>query len=761
MKLFSLFIVVILKSLIWIGDLVLKGFEILVSFRMPQFRLLSSLPRSAKSTRRHVFRLSAPKFGKPLRTLRAELSLIPYRVSLFLARFKPKKRIKVKKPTRPKTIFSTRSLRLIKARYFLLGTTFSLIFVFVPFLIAIFLQSLPNPRELTSRDVAQTTKIYDRSGNLLYQIYASQNRTLVPLNSIPKDLINATIAIEDKDFYHNPGFNILAIIRAAIANLRGEPLQGGSTITQQLIKSTLLTPERTIERKVKEIILAFWAERIYGKDEILEMYLNQVPYGGISWGVGAAAETYFGKKVSELTLAESAFLSGMPKAPTIYTPYGEFPDRWKDRQKEVLNAMERLGFITREEKEKALGETLTFLPPQSPINAPHFVFYIKDLLAKKYGLPAVEKGGLNVVTSLDLKTQEQVASIVRSEVERSSGFNLSNGAALVTNPKNGDILAMVGSKNFEEAGFGNVNVTTSLRQPGSTIKVVTYAAALQNGFTAATTIADTPVTFPGNPPYTPVNYDGRFRGNLTLRLALGNSINIPAVKTLNRIGIDKMVELGKKMGITTWNNPQNYGLAITLGAAEVKMVDMAVAYGTLSNGGKRVDLDPLLKVSDSRGNILYQKREPRGIQVLDEGVAFIISNILADNSARALEFGPNSPLNLPGTSVKTGTTDRIRDNWTIGFTKNLLAAVWVGNNNGEPMSGIASGITGAAPIWRNIMISLTNGAKVDKAQVPQNVVEKFCFGRREYFIKGTENQIRCAIPSPTPTPQAGGTITTN
>jgi 1A family penicillin-binding protein len=756
MKLVILFIVVILKSLIWIGDQVIRGVELVGKLKAPSVKLPHLKIRKLKFKTPKL-----PKFGKPLRTITSELSLIPYRVSIFFSKFKPKKRIKVKR-VRPQTIFSTRSLKIMKARYFALGTVFSLIFVFFPFLVAIFLQSLPNPKELTSRDIAQTTKIYDRNGNLLYQIYASQNRTLVPLNSIPKDLVNATIAIEDKDFYHNPGFNILAITRAAIANLRGEPLQGGSTITQQLIKSTLLTPERTIERKVKEIILAFWAERLYSKDEILEMYLNQVPYGGTSWGVEAASETYFGKKVSDLTLSESAFLAGMPKAPTIYTPYGEFPDKWKDRQKEVLNAMERVGYIGKGEKEKAISEELVFLAPQSPIHAPHFVFYIKDLLSKKYGIAAVEKGGLNVTTSLDLKTQQTTQDIVRSEVERSLGFNLSNGAALVTNPKNGDILAMVGSKNFEEPGFGNVNVTTSLRQPGSTIKVVTYSAALQNGFTAATLIQDTPVTFAGNPPYTPVNYDGRFRGNITLRLALGNSINIPAVKTLNRVGVPKMVALAKKMGITTWNNPEKYGLAVTLGAAEVKMTDMAAVYGTLANGGRRVDLDPLLKVTDSKGSILYQKRETRGIQVMDEGIAFIISNILSDNSARALEFGPNSPLNLPGTSVKTGTTDKIRDNWTIGYTKDLLAAVWVGNNSGAPMSGIASGITGAAPIWRNVMVNLIQGSKIERASVPQNVIEKFCLGRREYFIRGTENQIRCAAPSPTPTPpQAGAPLPAN
>lgn len=737
-------IVVILKALIWIGDQVLN--------------LLAFIKRPLSVRPKIKFpQIKVRGFKKNLLRLRAETSLLKYRFTYALTSLrrssKPKKRIKVRR-LRPRTIFSLRSIRLLKLRYFVLGTLISFIFLFIPILSLVFLDNLPHPKEIALRDVAQTTKIFDRNGILLYQIYASQNRTLVPLSRIPENLIEATIAIEDRTFYQNPGFNVQAMIRAAWGNLRGEPLQGGSTITQQLIKSTLLTPERTLERKIKEVILAFWAERIYSKQEVLEMYFNQVPYGGTAWGVEAASQTYFGKKVEDLSLAESAFLAGLPKAPTIYSPFGEFPSLWKDRQTEVLQSMEREGYISGQEKDEALQEELAFNPSQTPINAPHFVFYIKDFLAQKYGLPIVEKGGLNVITTLDLKTQQTAQDTVRTEVERSSGFNLSNGAALVTNPKNGDILAMVGSKNFEEPGFGNVNVTTSLRQPGSTIKVVTYSQALQAGFTAATAIADTPVTYrsPGGPSYTPVNYDGRFRGNLTLRQALGNSINIPAVKTLNSIGVPSMVELAKRMGITTWNDPQNYGLALTLGAAEVKMTDMAVVYGTLANEGKRVELDPLLKVTDSRGNILYQKPEPRGFPVLDAGISFIINNILSDNTARALEFGLNSPLNLPNVSVKTGTTDKIRDNWTIGYTKDLLTAVWVGNNDGQPMSGIASGITGAAPIWRNIMVSLLQGTTIQAPTPPLNVVEKVCLGRREYFIRGTENRVRCVLPSPSPTP---------
>lgn len=703
MKLLTAVIVLILKALISIGDFVLGVFEF------------------AKLVK-HKFKI------------------------------KPKKRFKLKK-TKSVDIFPGPIPNLLKFKYFVLGVFFSLVFFFTPTLFLVFLGNLPDPKNLTQAEFAQTTKIYDRNGVLMYQIYANQNRTLVFLNDIPQNLKNATIAIEDKDFYRNPGFNLGSILRAAIANIKGEPLQGGSTITQQLIKSTLLTPERSLSRKVKEIILSFWADRIFSKDQILEMYFNTVPYGGTAWGVEAASQTYFGKSVSDLTLSESAFLAGMPKAPTAYYPYGEYPNLWRVRQKEVLQKMAEMGFIKKDEMKKAEDENLSFLSPQTPINAPHFVFYVKDLLVKKYGLPAVEKGGLSVKTTLDLKIQKMAQDEVEGEVQRSLRFNLTNGAALITNPKNGEILAMVGSKNYDQEGFGNVNITTSLRQPGSSIKVVTYSAALREGFTAATTIADSLTTFPGNPPFTPVNYDGRFHGILTVRSALANSVNIPAVKTLQKIGIPLMVDQAKKMGITTWDNPEKYGLAITLGAAEVKMTDMATVYGTLANLGKRVDLNPIIKVSDQKGDLVFEKKD-YPLRVIDEGVAFIISNILSDNNARAMEFGTDSPLKIPGfdVAVKTGTSDKIRDNWTIGFTPNFVVATWVGNNNGQPMNGIASGITGAAPIWNKIMVSLLKDKPKEKFQIPDNVVSKNCLGRKEYFIKGTENSVNCVLPSPSPSP---------
>lgn len=656
-------------------------------------------------------------------------------------------------PSRNKTVYKRKKRRAphiafkSRLKYVAFGASFSALFFFVPLLIFIFLQELPSPNALTLNQSAQTTKIYDRNGILLAQIYANQNRTIIPLSEVPRHLRQATIAIEDKNFYNHMGFDLPSIARAFKVNLEGEKIQGGSTITQQLIKTSFLTPEKSYMRKVKELVLAFWAERIYTKNQILEMYFNQIPYGGTAWGIEAASQTYFGKSTRDINLAQSAFLAGLTSAPTIYSPYGNNPKLWKTRQKEVLSRMVALNFITQKEADKALKEELIFKQPQVAIYAPHFVTYVKEQLAQKYGLPMLEKGGLVIRTSLDLKTQLMAERIVKEEVAANSYLNLSNGASVITNPGNGDILAMVGSHDWDDPDGGNFNVATSLRQPGSSIKVVTYAAALQKDLTAASIIEDTPVSYPGyGTAYTPVNYDGRFHGRVPLRYALANSLNIPAVKTLNRIGIPTMVNMGKNMGITTWKNPDDYGLSITLGAAEVTMLDMATVYGTLANQGNRIDLNPILKITDSRGNTLEEKTIPHGIQILEKGVAFILSDILADNQARSVEFGSNSPLHIPGhyVSVKTGTTDYKKDNWTNGYTNNYVVIVWVGNNNNTPMSPhLASGITGAAPIWNKIMTGLLAENPGTKPAAPEDVTQKLCRGKLEYLLKRNENVPEC------------------
>ena len=726
----------------------IPSFKLPTIINLPSFKLPEiELPRLPKPGTGGQAKISIPKFKAPSFQKPEITPAIPSLTFPHLSI--PNIHLRHKKRGRKRTlpIFIP---KMAKFKYLFLGAAVSFIFFFIPLASIMFVQNLPHPKTLLYQETAQTTKIYDRNKVLLYQIYANQNRTNVPLAQIPKYFKEATIAIEDKNFYKTPGFDILAIGRSAIADLSGKPLQGGSTITQQLIKTRLLTPERSFERKIKEVVLAVWAEQIYSKDQILEMYFNQVPYGGTAWGAEAGAQTYFGKNVTELDLAESAFLAGLPQAPSTYSPYNGPQNLWKIRQKEVLKQMVELKFITQSEAKKAEDEKLTFKPNQNNIKAPHFVMYVKELLIERYGLPVVERGGLNVVTSLDLLTQDMAQKIITSEVENAGHLNFTNAGALITNPNNGDILAMVGGKDYFDPNGGNYNVTTALRQPGSTIKVVTYSIALMNGYTASSTIQDTPVTFasPGAPSYSPVNYNGRFHGSVTLRQALGNSINIPAVKTLNQVGISNMVDLGKKMGITTWKDPQSYGLAITLGAAETKITDMALVYGSLANEGRKVELNPILRITNYQGEILEEKNEIKEKTALPEEVAFIISNILADNSARAMEFGLNSPLNIPNhtVSVKTGTTDNKRDNWTIGYTPNILTAVWVGNNDNSPMNPrLASGITGAAPIWNKIMNNLLSKSnpKDEIYNLPSNIVAKPCGGKNEYFIKGTESRSFC------------------
>lgn len=635
------------------------------------------------------------------------------------------------------------------------------------------LRDLPSPIALSDGSPAQSTQIFDRNGTLLYTIYADKNSSFISLAHIPQYVQQATIAIEDKDFYRHGAVDIRGIIRALVANITHKPLQGGSTLTQQLIKNSLLTQDRTIERKVKEVVLAFAAEMIYPKKTILEMYLNQVPYGGTAYGIEAAAQTYFGKDVQNLDLAESAYLAGLPEAPSTFSPFGERPDLGKKRQETVLDKMVEQKYITSEQAQNAKNEKLQFKNVSNIIKAPHFVFYIKDQLVQKYGLKTVATGGLKVTTSLDLSLQEYAEASVEAELEKLKYNHVGNGAALITNPTTGEILAMVGSKNYfsdpEPAGCTpgsncifepNVNLTTSLRQPGSSIKPINYAVGLIKGYTAATPFVDKPLCFGGKPNYCPKNYDGKYHGVVQMRYALANSLNIPAVEMLKLNTIDAMIATASAMGISTFTDRSRYGLSLTLGGAEVYMTDMATAFGVLANDGYRVNLHPLLEVTDKHGKILEQYVPPSspifGKQVIPSSVSFIISNILQDNKARQMAFGPRSPLEIPNqpVSVKTGTTNDYRDNWTIGYSHgpSYLVAVWVGNNDRSPMQGVVSGITGAAPIWHALMAHVLEGAQAKLPTVPQDVIGKSvcatsgllptsanpCPLRFEYFVKGQE-----------------------
>lgn len=642
-------------------------------------------------------------------------------------------------------------------------------------------KDLPDVREITQRKQILTTRILDRNGKLLYRIYKDENRTLISLSQVPKYMQEATISMEDKEFYSHHGFSIRGIVRAITANVRGESVQGGSTITQQLVKNTLLSPERTYKRKIREVLLAFIMEGTYSKDEILEMYFNEVPYGGSTYGVEEAAQRYFGKSARQLTLAESAFLAGLPAAPSVYSPFGSNPEYAYTRQHEVLRRMVEDKYITEEQAEKAKQETLIFRQDTTDIKAPHFVMYVRQLLAEQYGEDVVSQGGLEVRTTLDLDSQEATQKIVTDEVNALARLRISNGAAVITNPQTGEILAMVGSKNyFDFQNDGQVNVTLRPRQPGSSIKPLTYSVAFeQQGKTPSTMISDEPVSFssPGSPPYVPKNYDGRFHGNVTIREALGSSYNIPAVKTLASVGISNVIDKGEQMGITTWEPRNRFGLALTLGGGEVRMVDLAQVYGTFATYGETVKLNPLLEVKDSSGAVLYHnncaldKKDCSKTRNLSQKTAYQITSILIDNNARIPAFGPHSVLYIPNqqVAVKTGTTNNLRDNWTVGYTTDRVVAVWVGNNDNQPMSYVASGITGASPIWNKIIRTQLSETSPHVFPTPEGLIKvKICAKtgtlpcrgcpvvREELFEPGTEPKQACNpaqfVPKPSPQP---------
>jgi len=622
--------------------------------------------------------------------------------------------------------------------------------------IAYYSRKVPSPNTLISRDVELSTKIYDRNGELLYDVHGEKDRSLVRLEDVPLYLRQATIAMEDKNFYRHQGFDFTGIVRSVGTIVTGRGLVSGSTLTQQLVKNALLTSEKTLTRKIKELILAVQIERQYSKDEILQMYLNEIPYGGQAWGVEAAAQMFFGKKASELSLAESAMLAGLPQATTRYSPRND-PEAAKWRQKQVLRRMVEEGYITQEEAEAAASEELKLKPLGANIRAAHFVMYVRQILEERYGTDLVEAGGLKVTTSLDIEMQEQAEHIVYEEVNKAAGLLVGNGALVVMDPKTGQILAMVGSKDYFDASTdGNVNVALRERQPGSSIKPINYVTAFKQGYTPASVVMDVPTTFPGGeglPDYAPVNYDGKFRGPMQFRYTLGNSINVAAVKVLKLVGVPAMLDTAHAMGITTLNEPERYGLSLTLGGGEVKLLDMVTVYSTFAGGGVRRDPKSVLKVEDKDGHVLEEWYETQGQRVLSREHAYLISDILADNGARWEAFGEWSPLRISGyqVAVKTGTTDDKRDNWTIGYTPNLTVGVWVGNNDNTPMHRrLSSGITGAAPIWHRAMEEFLPDRPKENFVRPDGIVEAEVDKlsgllpgegtqerRQEIFVKGT------------------------
>ena len=600
-------------------------------------------------------------------------------------------------------------------------------------------RTLPSVEGLKERaSQFETTRILDRNGGLLYEILdpGAGRRTYVTLDKISPALVAATIATEDKDFYTHPGFDVWAIVRALWENYRTDGQGGGaSTITQQLARALLLSPEeraqRTYSRKAREIILAAEITRRYSKDEILELYLNEIYYGNLAYGIEAASETYFGKTANQLTLAEASFLAGLPQSPAVYDVYTN-RDVTLNRQQQVLVLMFGLSqvngciVVSNSEVPICVDEVAaadaanemkahTFISPNIDTRYPHWVNFVRSQLEAKYDAQTIYRSGFIVYTTLDPTLQDEAQRLVTEQVALLADKNAKNGALVAVKPSTGEILVMVGSPDFNnDAISGQVNMATSpTRQPGSSIKPITYLAAFEKGWTPATLIWDVPTEFPdgANPPYVPKNYDDKFHGPVTARVALSNSFNIPAVKALEFVGVydnpatpekDGMIAMAERLGITSLTRP-DYGLALTLGGGDVSLLDMTSAYSVLANGGQKVSPVAILKIVDFEGNVIDEYVPPQGEQVIRREHAFLISSILSDNEARSWMFGSNSLLNLPfQVAAKTGTTNDFRDNWTMGYTPDLVTGVWVGNADYTPMVN-TTGLTGAAPIWSAFM----------------------------------------------------------
>ena len=578
---------------------------------------------------------------------------------------------------------------------------------------------IPSINNFESRAVSQSTKIYDRTGTVvLYDVHGTVRRTSVPLSTISPMIRQASISIEDRTFYDNVGFKPLSILRAILVNLTsGGYTQGASTITQQVVKNALLTQSKTITRKIEEIILSVRLTRAYSKDEILGTYLNESPYGGTIYGVEEASQYFFGVSARDVDLAQAVYLAALPQAPTYYSPYGNHRDALDARKNLVLEKMKEQGYITDDQYKQARAEVITFKSEgDSGIKAPHFVFFVQEYLENKYGVDAVIGGGLRVTTTLDYDLQQKVEAVVQKfSPGMKRDFNASNTGTIVIDPKTGQILSMMGSKDyFDNSIDGQVNTTLALRQPGSSFKPFVYATAFAKGYTPETVVFDVQTQFSTRcatsdiandkaPCYSPGNYDGNFKGPMTLRNALAQSQNIPAVKVLYLTGIPDALTTARAFGITSLGNAKQYGLTLVLGGGEVSLLEMASAYGVFSDDGVRNTPTSILEVQDNAGNVL-ESYTSSPTRVMDSQITREISDVLSDNTARIPEFGADSPLNFTNASVadKTGTTNDSRDAWIIGYTTSAVVGSWAGNNNNTPMvKKIAAFIV--APMWHQIM----------------------------------------------------------
>ena len=620
---------------------------------------------------------------------------------------------------------------------------------------------IPDLNSIQTRTVAQSTKIYDRTGQvLLYDIFQGAKRITVPFTQISRNLKNATVAIEDAEFYNHGGIKITSIFRAVFANiLSGSYGQGGSTITQQVVKNSLLTTEKTITRKLKEWVLSLKLEKVLTKDQILELYLNENPYGGSLYGVEEACQSFFGKKSQDVTLAEAAYIAALPQAPTYYSPYGNNRQKLEERKNLVLSKMLENKFITSAEYTQAKTELVLFKPQEKTgIKAPHFVTYIKQYLEDKYGQKALLERGFKVTTTLDYELQTKAEALVKKyALQNQKTFNAENAALVVEDPKTGQILTMVGSRDyFDKEIDGNFNVTLAHRQPGSTFKPFVYATAFNKGYTPDTVLFDVATEFqsscdPKGIPldattkpedcYMPENYDGLYRGPISLRQALAQSINIPAIKTLYLAGIKDSLRTAKDLGINSLGDANTYGLTLVLGGGEVSLLDMVSAYGVFANSGTKNKPVGILKVEDRAGTILeeYTKNSEA---VLAENTALEISDILSDDKARQPAYGPHSMLYFDNraVAVKTGTTNDYKDAWIIGYTPSLVVGAWAGNNNNRPMEKKVAGQI-VAPLWNAFMQEALKTVPVENFKKPAEIrsdlkpiLRGFWQGNETYFI---------------------------
>lgn len=641
------------------------------------------------------------------------------------------------------------------------------------------LVDLPHPDQLYQHAIVPSTNIYDRHGTLLYQITDPHQGSHTPLalSDVPPACVNATIATEDATFYTNPGFDTKAMLRALVDNLtQGEVVSGASTITQQLARNLLFSPaERTeisLTRKLREIILAWRLTHTYGKDEILTLYLNETPYGNLAYGLEAAAAIYFGKRAAELDLAECALLAGLPQNPVYYNPLENLPAA-QSRQQTVLDLLVRHGYLSAAEAEPARHEKLKFAAAPFPIQAPHFVMYVRGQLERQFGLEAIYTQGLQVYTTLDLDMQNMAQEAAQFQLEQlaqtKNGLpsrNVRNAAVVIMRPTTGEVLTMLGSPDYFNPRIdGNVNAASATRQPGSSIKPITYAAAFDPDqaerfgyppLTPASMMMDVRTAFVTREgtPYVPQNYDQQWRGPVLLRQALASSFNLVAVKVLDYVGLEAMTDLARRMSITTFDDADRFGLALTLGGGEVRLVELTAAYAALANGGRKVEPATIVKVTNAAGKVLYQRDPQAGEQVLDPRAAYLITDILSDNLARAVAFGTGSALRLSRpAAAKTGTTSDFRDNWTVGYTPDFVTGVWVGNADNEPMRHV-SGIAGAAPIWHTVMTAIHKGLPVRQFYRPGGLTGQTvcaengllpspgCRTIDELFIDGTLPQVQ-------------------